>query len=92
MSNDEEAEENIIDNSSIKINILDSLEPGDSDAGNESDEAASESEDDDGSDWEEQGSSLPTYKSKPKRKAGKKAVHQPIKFENERDKNIEEKD
>jgi len=70
------------------------------DEGNESDEAASESYND-GFDWEEQGSSLPTYRSKHKRKVVKKALYQPIKFykgiekseyENERDKNIEEKD
>ena len=100
MSNDEEAEENLIDDSSIKTDFLKSLDTGDSDdEGNVSDVSASESEDDDGSDWEEQGTSLPTYKSKLKRKVVKKAV--PIKFdkgiekseyENERDKNIEEKD
>jgi len=99
LSNEEEAEENIIDISSIKTDFLKSLDTGDSDdEGNESDKTASES-DDDGSDWEEQGTSLPTYKSKPKRKIVKKA--EPIKFdkgiekseyENERDKNIEEKD
>jgi len=100
LSNEEEAEENIIDISSIKTDFLKSLDTGDSDdEGNESDKTASES-DDDGSDWEEQGSSLPTYRSKPKRKVVKKALYQPIKFykgiekseyENERDKNIEEK-
>ena len=99
LSNDEEAEENLIDDSSIKTDFLKSLDTGDSDEGNESDKTASES-DDDGSDWEEQGSSLPTYRSKPKRKVVKKALYQSIKFykgiekseyENERDKNIEEK-
>jgi len=98
LSNDEAAEENLIDDSSIKTDFLKSLDTGDSDdKGNESDEAVS---DYDCSDWEEQGSSLPTYRSKPKRKVVKKALYQPIKFykgiekseyENERDKNIEEK-
>jgi len=101
LSNDDDAEEeNIIDDTGIKNDFLKSLDTdtGDSDEGNESDKDSSESEDD-GSDWEEHGSSVPTYKPKPKRKAPKKAV-QPIKFdrtekseyENERDKNIQEKD